>query len=239
MTASQQDNPTSNSTSPHHSQSSTQHSSPDNDHQRLSRINRSTSNRSSQSDQSLNDLEYNGQIRATWTGKIFIITGLRPHQYPQSNPTANGSRVGLKRKRGQSDAATDDPTPNASQASSRHAQDSQGSDHDAVLDPSPTKRRRRRRKSEIRSQLASRLTSPVLPMLEADQDVLGDIDLPAAFLSSSPSPEPDEPDDEAQKLYRQFYQPLTQATPFITAMTKFNPAQRSTENLYALSLIHI
>ena len=162
-------------------------------------------------------------------------------------------RFGLKRKRsalngssdglnGHEDYDSDDLDESDEGASpSKKAQE-----EDYTFGSGPSQSRaspikRRRRGVNAQSQAASRAPSPPpLPMLASDEDILSEIDLPEAYLSREPTPDPNDPviadpDDEAHKIYKDSYAPLPKVGAFINALTKFNPAQRSTENLYTLA----
>ncbi|KAF2151644.1 hypothetical protein K461DRAFT_268792 [Myriangium duriaei CBS 260.36] len=236
----------------------------------------------------------NQTIRATWTGKLFIITGLAPHQNPPStsangikpsqyaSPTksatsrgANGmSKPGsrarnprgpLKRKRSsinESFADSQDGALTPSDPSQRTSQEGSGSDQDSLSArrddddqdsasgdlpatgtntelpaEGPVRRKRRRRGERLLEQslAISRPPSPQLPLVSEELDKLLEIDLPPPFLSRSPSPDLDDPNDEASAIYRSLFEPLTKADVFVTALTKINPAQRRTDNLYELA----
>ncbi|PSK60416.1 hypothetical protein B9Z65_566 [Elsinoe australis] len=256
------------------------------------RVTRSTSNQSSQSSHDSNQVEKTSNVRATWTGKVLIVTGLHPDQYPVGPPSThykpNGTtrkatrganlknaspvksvRASLKRKRsgtnasvngvyGDSQAPSDESQRQSNVNSIDGGSESDqedgddevdvGDDHggdegpttnsnmDATRNPPKQKRRRRgQRLLEQQAAEAARPPSPQLPFVDEEQDKLEDVDLPLPFLSRSPTPDPDDPNDEATKIYKNIYEPLTKAEAFVTALTKLNPAQRRTENLYEIA----
>ncbi|GAM85416.1 hypothetical protein ANO11243_034230 [Dothideomycetidae sp. 11243] len=241
-------------------------------------------------------------IRAIWTGRIFIVTGLSPHQYPTTSannaakqsqhespnrsgttritngknvspskpPTRGGGpRITLKRKRSsvnesftgsqEGDAAAGDPSQEPSQRTSQsdslsdkdslagHRDDDDQDSASGEQAPAendaqsqgqtPARRKRRRRGQKLLEQSAalSKPVSPPLPLVSEEDDKVNEIDLPAPFLSRSPSPDPDDPNDQASAIYRAIYDPLNKVDAFITALTKLNPVQRRTENLYQLA----
>ncbi|KAJ9622021.1 hypothetical protein H2203_006902 [Taxawa tesnikishii (nom. ined.)] len=98
------------------------------------------------------------------------------------------------------------------------------------------KRVTRRTGRQPGSAQASRAPTPVpVEPLAPEDDVLADADLPSPFMSSTPTPDPEEPDDEAQQIYHANYRPMASTADLIAALTKFNPVRRSTENLYDLA----
>lgn len=241
-------------------------------------------------------LSSHNHVRATWTGKLLVITGLSPDQFPvddgsgsldpsptkpaslrRSNLKALGAskpatrtgtpREGLKRKRSSmsdfpNGSQADDLTP--SDGSQRTSQQGSPSDKDSLAghrdddddqdSPSgdqphldgvaedqsivPARRKRRRRGQKLLEQslAASLAPSPPMSPVSEELDKLQSIDLPAAFRSRTPTPDPDDPNDEASAIYRDIYEPLPKADTFLAAMTKINPAQRRTENLYQLAV---
>ena len=212
----------------------------------------------SHSDQSSDQPPQSGNIRASRSGRLFIISGLSEHHFPTQAPRSSQvsqsgayphSRHHIQRgvrKRKHSalldgetsfrQVSPDDEVPLASQESLdnqlgevlQSGNDSQG--------PSPTKRRRRGRHAlAVESILPSRAPSPELPILDPELDQLAEVDLPPIFLSEPRTPDPEMPDDDAQRIYEQLYKPLGKAVSFTEALTKYNPRQRSTDNLYALA----
>lgn len=125
--------------------------------------------------------------------------------------------------------------------------DGDGDDEDQVQDsyqPLPrgttmskrggTVKRRRRGGAQSASRQPSREPSPELELLNADEDIISDDDLPSPFTDEL-FDDPNLPDDAAQALYNKLYQPMTQPDVFIKPLTKFLPGQRSTDNLYVLA----
>ncbi|KAF2224851.1 hypothetical protein BDZ85DRAFT_259192 [Elsinoe ampelina] len=276
--------------------------SPPNARHNPPRVTRSTSNQSSQDSNESNPIEKIPTVRATWTGKILLITGLSADQFPVGPPSthvklngngvsrkgargnnarssapsrnlspAKGLRTSLKRKRSGTNAsvngvygdsqAPSDESRRASQANSLEGEDEDQDDSpeaeegngdaadgheeaqagsgsgnlDKAQQPAKPKRRRRGQRLLEQAVEVARAPSPQLPLVPEEDDKLEAIDLPAAFLSHSPTPDPDDPDDVATKLYKQIYEPLTKAEAFVTALSKINPAQRRTENLIELA----
>ncbi|PNS20863.1 hypothetical protein CAC42_2794 [Sphaceloma murrayae] len=289
------------------SQSAKRHSlSPNNTRNTAPRVTRSTSNHSSHSSNGSLTLEKHSNVRATWTGKMLLITGLHASQFPAGPPStksiANGTyatrkatrgskpglveglspskiaRVSLKRKRSGTSASLNDVYGDSRAASecdesrgpsrlnsvqgdsqsegeegeengerqvdddyvngrgNQHAPATKGSGAGAPTQevPKPKRRRRGQRLLEQAAE-ASRAPSPQRPLVSEAEDQLEDVDLPFAFLATSPTPDPDEPDDEAARIYKDLYEPLTKAEAFIAALTKINPAQRRTDNLYEIA----
>ncbi|KAF4552703.1 Hypothetical protein D9617_9g024920 [Elsinoe fawcettii] len=263
------------------------------------RVTRSTSNQSSLASNDSVLVEKVSNIRATWTGKILLITGLSADQFPTGPPSTHvklnghgtsrrarganaktltpsrglspvkGLHASLKRKRsgtnasvngvyGDSQAPSDEsrrPSQANSVAGEGEENDPDSGDLEAENDETgdgpddaraggttykaqvPSKPKRRRRGQRLLEQAveAARAPSPQLPLVPEEEDKLETIDLPAAFRTHSPTPDPDDPDDVATKLYKQIYDPLTKAEAFVAALTRINPAQRRTENLFELA----
>jgi hypothetical protein len=72
-------------------------------------------------------------------------------------------------------------------------------------------------------------------LLDPEEDILSDSDLPDAFIEDVPSPIAADCEDRADYLLQKRFKPLADAQAAIAALTKFPAAQRSTENLYALT----
>ncbi|KAH6883325.1 hypothetical protein BKA58DRAFT_330741 [Alternaria rosae] len=77
--------------------------------------------------------------------------------------------------------------------------------------------------------------SAVPRLLEPEEDVLSESDLPDPFIEDAPSPIEAECEDKADYLLQKRFKPMTDVQAAIAALTKFPAAQRSTENLYALT----
>lgn len=77
--------------------------------------------------------------------------------------------------------------------------------------------------------------SAVPKLLDPEEDVLSDSDLPDPFIYDAPSPVEAECEDRADYLLQKRFKPMTDVQAAIAALTKFPAAQRSTENLYALT----
>ncbi len=77
--------------------------------------------------------------------------------------------------------------------------------------------------------------SAVPRLLEPEEDVLSESDLPDPFIEDAPSPIEAECEDRADYLLQKRFKPMADVQAAIAALTKFPAAQRSTENLYALT----
>ncbi|KAI4962379.1 hypothetical protein J4E86_001413 [Alternaria arbusti] len=77
--------------------------------------------------------------------------------------------------------------------------------------------------------------SAVPRLLEPEEDMLSESDLPDPFIEDAPSPIEAECEDRADYLLQKRFKPMTDVQAAIAALTKFPAAQRSTENLYALT----
>ncbi|USP76331.1 hypothetical protein yc1106_03605 [Curvularia clavata] len=77
--------------------------------------------------------------------------------------------------------------------------------------------------------------SAVPKLLDPDEDVLSDSDLPDPFIYDAPSPIEAECEDRADYLLQKRFKPMIDVQAAIAALTKFPASQRSTENLYALT----
>jgi hypothetical protein len=90
--------------------------------------------------------------------------------------------------------------------------------------------------SNTRLEGASTPAERAVPkLLSPDDDVLSDSDLPEPWLDDQPSPIEAECDDRADYLLKSRFKPMTDVGAIIASLTKFAPAQRSTETLYALA----
>jgi hypothetical protein len=72
-------------------------------------------------------------------------------------------------------------------------------------------------------------------LLDPEEDVLSDSDLPDPFLEDAPSPIQADCEDRADYLLQKRFKPMADIQAAIAALTKFPAAHRSTENLYALT----
>lgn len=77
--------------------------------------------------------------------------------------------------------------------------------------------------------------SAVPKLLDPEEDVLSDSDLPDPFVYDAPSPVEAECEDRADYLLQKRFKPMADVQAAIAALTKFPASQRSTENLYALT----
>jgi hypothetical protein len=77
--------------------------------------------------------------------------------------------------------------------------------------------------------------SAVSRLLDPEEDVLSDSDLPDPFIEDAPSPNQADCEDRADYLLQKRFKPMADVQAAIAALTKFPAAQRSTENLYALT----
>jgi hypothetical protein len=72
-------------------------------------------------------------------------------------------------------------------------------------------------------------------LLEPEDDVLSDSDLPDPWLYDAPKPSLAECEDNADYLLQQKFDPMPDVQDIIAALTKFPTSQRRTENLYLLA----
>ncbi|KAG9194389.1 hypothetical protein G6011_04424 [Alternaria panax] len=77
--------------------------------------------------------------------------------------------------------------------------------------------------------------SAVPKLLDPEEDVLSESDLPDPFIEDAPSPVEAECEDRADYLLQKRFKPMADVQAAIAALTKFPAAHRSTENLYALT----
>ncbi|XP_014557447.1 hypothetical protein COCVIDRAFT_37148 [Bipolaris victoriae FI3] len=77
--------------------------------------------------------------------------------------------------------------------------------------------------------------SAVPKLLDPEEDVLSDSDLPDPFIYDAPSPVEADCEDRADFLLQKRFKPMADVQAAIAALTKFPASQRSTENLYALT----
>lgn len=78
--------------------------------------------------------------------------------------------------------------------------------------------------------------TPVLQMLDPEEDALSDSDFYEPWVEDYIPPSSEaECEDRADYLLRRRYIPMTDVNEIIAAITKFAPAQRSTESLYRLA----
>jgi hypothetical protein len=77
--------------------------------------------------------------------------------------------------------------------------------------------------------------SAVPKLLNPEEDVLSDSDLPDPFIYDAPSPIEADCEDRADFLLQKRFKPLADIQAAVAALTKFPAAQRSTENLYELT----
>lgn len=83
---------------------------------------------------------------------------------------------------------------------------------------------------------STRAASPVPPLIDPEDDILSDSDLPEPFLDDYVPPATEaECDDRADFLLKTRFKPMTDVQDIIASLTKFAPSQRSTENLYRLA----
>ncbi|KAF1833843.1 hypothetical protein BDW02DRAFT_569594 [Decorospora gaudefroyi] len=72
-------------------------------------------------------------------------------------------------------------------------------------------------------------------LLNPEDDVLSDSDLPDPFIEDALSPIQAECEDRADYLLQKRFKPMTDVQAIVAALTRFPATQRSTENLYALT----
>ena len=90
--------------------------------------------------------------------------------------------------------------------------------------------------SQTPQESAATPTESAVPkLLDPEEDVLSDSDLPDPFMYDAPSPIEADCEDRADYLLQKRFKPLADIQAAVAALTKFPASQRSTENLYALS----
>lgn len=78
--------------------------------------------------------------------------------------------------------------------------------------------------------------TPVLQMIDPEDDLLSDSDLPGPWVDDYEPPENEaECEDHADFLLQHRFKPMTDVDTLLASLTKFAPAQRSTETLYQLA----
>jgi hypothetical protein len=77
--------------------------------------------------------------------------------------------------------------------------------------------------------------SAVPKLLDPEDDVLSESDLPDPFIEDAPSPIEAECEDRADYLLQTRFKPMIDVQEAIVALTKHPASQRSTETLYALT----
>jgi hypothetical protein len=83
---------------------------------------------------------------------------------------------------------------------------------------------------------STREASPVPPMLDPEDDILSDSDLPKPWIYDYVPPVTEEEcEDRADFLLKTQFKPMTDVQDIIASLTKYAPSQRSTENLYRLA----
>ncbi|KAF2274387.1 uncharacterized protein EI97DRAFT_460245 [Westerdykella ornata] len=79
-------------------------------------------------------------------------------------------------------------------------------------------------------------TTPVMELIDPEDDVLSNSDFPGPWVEDHVPPATEaEAEDRADFLLKRRFKPLTDVETIISSLNKFNPAQRSTENLYRLA----
>ncbi len=86
-----------------------------------------------------------------------------------------------------------------------------------------------------RERASTPAESAVPKLLDPEDDILSDSDLPDPWIEDAPSPVEAECDDRADYLLQKRFKPMADVQAAIAALTKFPASQRSTENLYALA----
>jgi len=71
---------------------------------------------------------------------------------------------------------------------------------------------------------------------EQNEDILGPDDLPPPFASTLTTPAESDIEDEADRIAKQRFDPMTDPNHFVRALTKISPSDRSIDNLLALAL---
>lgn len=86
-----------------------------------------------------------------------------------------------------------------------------------------------------KAESSTPVESAAPPMLDPEDDILTDADLPDPWVENAPPPNADECDDRADFLLKTRFKPMTDVGTIIASLTKFPFSQRSTETLYALA----
>lgn len=156
---------------------------------------------------------------------------------------ANKGRAKSKAQDDSPHAQLEREAEEAEQAAQRRRMDEM-EDHEepTKLDAPAPKPKMRRKRSNLPTQEetaatkhSSKTATPKPQKLAPEEDVLGDEDFPSLYLDKWPDPDPQEPDDKAAHVLRRDYKPLASADDFIKALTKHDPAVRSTGNLMELA----
>lgn len=111
-------------------------------------------------------------------------------------------------------------------------------DSSTKFKPLPAPRISQPRKSGSQTPLEIGSTTVELsirPLLNPEDDVLSDSDLPSPWIEGLDPPIEAECEDRADFLLRTKFKPLTEVQDIINALTKYHVSQRSTENLYLLA----
>jgi hypothetical protein len=84
--------------------------------------------------------------------------------------------------------------------------------------------------------LSTGAATPVLNLIDPEDDILSDSDFPGPWDESyTPPANEAECEDRADYLLKTRFKPMADVNKIIASLTKFAPAQRSTENLYLLA----
>lgn len=119
-----------------------------------------------------------------------------------------------------------------------------GVDGRASLLRPPVKRRRTGKRgsflpqdqaSKQSSNTQSQVPTPKPRMLEPEEDVLTEEDLPQLYRDDDWSPAPDDVEGQVDNLLRNAYRPINPPEKFVKALTKHDPQVRSLDNLKRLA----
>ena len=133
----------------------------------------------------------------------------------------------------------------AAAEAARRCRDGAGAGGNGLQDRPKVKRRRTNKRGSFQAQeegLMSKQSSnsqsqaptPKPRMLEPDEDILAEEDLPQLFRDEW-SPASEDFEDEAQGILHTKYRPINPPEKFVKALTKHNPQVRSLENLKILA----
>ena len=90
--------------------------------------------------------------------------------------------------------------------------------------------------SQIPRDSGSTPAEPAVPKLvDPEDDILSDSDLPEPFVEDAPWPKEADCDDRADYLLQTRFKPMTDLQSIIASLTRYPASQRSTATLYALA----
>lgn len=86
-----------------------------------------------------------------------------------------------------------------------------------------------------RDSASTPVESTVPKLVDPEDDILSESDLPEPFIEDAPWPKESSCEDRADYLLQTRFKPMTDLQSIIAALTRFPASQRSTETLYALA----